>query len=141
MTPKRTVPDYYGGDVNWLKTGDLNDGYVIATEETITKRALEENSVIVHPVGSVVMAMYGATIGKLGILAIPTATNQAASATMPLGGMTAEFIFWYLRSARRYFIDQGTGGAQPNISGEKIKHSLIPLPPLEEQKTISACRA
>ncbi len=82
------------------------------------------------------MAMYGATIGKLGILSIPCATNQACCACIPFSGIFNKFLFFYLSAQRKNFIEQGAGGAQPNISREKIIINLFPLPPLEEQKRI-----
>ena len=84
------------------------------------------------------MAMYGATIGKLGILEIPTTTNQACCACIPYEGMYNKYLFYYLMSMRRTYIGMAEGGAQPNISKEKIVNSLLPLPPLAEQKRIVA---
>ena len=137
-TPSRQNAKYYNGSISWLKTGDLNDGYITNVEETITELATEQTSAKVRPIGSVLMAMYGATIGKLGILAIPCATNQACCACMPFNGIFNKFLFFYLLAQRRNFIEQGAGGAQPNISREKIIVNLFPLPPLEEQKCIVA---
>ena len=84
------------------------------------------------------MAMYGATIGKLGILEIPVTTNQACCACIPYAGMNNEYLFYYLMSMRQSYIGMAEGGAQPNISKEKIVNSLIPLPPAEEQRRIVA---
>ena len=137
-TPSRTNSDYYGGDVPWLKTGDLNDSYVNEIPETITKLALEKTSVRLNPVGSVLMAMYGATIGKLGILAVEATTNQACCACIPYDGIYNIFLFYYLMANRSRFIKMGEGGAQPNISKDKIVNSLIAIPPLAEQKRIVA---
>ena len=137
-TPSRTQTEYYGGNIPWLKTGDLNDGYVSDIPETITRFALEKNSVRLNPVGSVLMAMYGATIGKLGILQIEATTNQACCACIPYDGMWNRYLFYFLMARRQAFIKMGEGGAQPNISKEKIVNALIPLPPLAEQKRIVA---
>ena len=137
-TPLRTQSDYYGGDIPWLKTGDLNDGYVTEIPETITELALSKTSVRLNPVGSVLMAMYGATIGKLGILQIPATTNQACCACIPGGAIYNKYLFYFLKARRKAFIKMGEGGAQPNISKEKIVKALIPLPPLAEQKRIVA---
>ena len=135
-TPSRTNPAYYGGSIPWLKTGDLNDGFIKEVPEYITELALEKTSVRLNPVGSVLMAMYGATIGKLGILEIPVTTNQACCACIPYAGMYNKYLFYYLMSMRKTYIGMAEGGAQPNISKEKIVNSLIPLPPAEEQKRI-----
>lgn len=137
-TPSRTLADYYGGSIPWLKTGDLNDGYVSDIPEYITKLALEKTSVRLNPVGSVLMAMYGATIGKLGILQVEATTNQACCACIPYDGMWNEYLFYFLMANRQTFIKMGEGGAQPNISKEKIVNALISLPPLAEQKRIVA---
>ena len=137
-TPSRTHSEYYGGSIPWLKTGDLTDGYVSSIPEFITDLALEKNSVRLNPVGSVLMAMYGATIGKLGILQIAATTNQACCACIPYDGVWNKYLFYYLMARRKAFIKMGEGGAQPNISKEKIVNVLIPLPPLAEQKRIVA---
>ena len=137
-TPPRTNPAYYGGSIPWLKTGDLNDGFIKEVPEFITELALEKTSVRLNPVGSVLMAMYGATIGKLGILEIPVTTNQACCACIPYAGMYNKYLFYYLMSMRQTYIGMAEGGAQPNISKEKIVNSILPLPPLEEQHRIVA---
>ena len=94
-TPSRTRPDYYGGDIPWLKTGDLNDGYVTEIPETITELALAKTSVRLNPVGSVLMAMYGATIGKLGILQVAATTNQACCACIPCSEIYNKYLFYF----------------------------------------------
>lgn len=137
-TPSRTNPEYYGGNIPWLKTGDLNDGFVSTVPEFITEMALEKTSVRLNPVGSVLMAMYGATIGKLGILEVPMTTNQACCACIPFDGMLNTYLFYFLMGNRLNFIKMGEGGAQPNISKEKIVNFPIAIPPLAEQKRIVA---
>lgn len=135
-TPSRTHPEYYGGNIPWLKTGDLNDGYIKSVPEFITDLALEKTSVRLNPVGSVLIAMYGATIGKLGILSIPATTNQACCACLPYSDFFNEYLFYFLMSQKQAFIKRGEGGAQPNISKEKIISTLLPVPPVEEQHRI-----
>lgn len=137
-TPSRTNSEYYGGTIPWLKTGDLNDGVITEIPEYITELALEKTSVRLNPIGSVLMAMYGATIGKLGILGIEATTNQACCACIPYEGVYNKFLFYFLMASRTAFIKLGEGGAQPNISKEKIVNALIPLPPIAEQKRIVA---
>ena len=135
-TPSRLNKDYYNGNIPWLKTGDLNDGYITHIPEYITEKALSETSVKLNPAGSVLIAMYGATIGKIGILTFPSTTNQACCACEVFSGIDKEFLFLFLLSHREEFIKMGGGGAQPNISKEKITNTYIPLPPYEEQKRI-----
>ena len=135
-TPNRLNKDYYNGNIPWLKTGDLNDGYITHIPEYITEKALNETSVKLNPTGSVLIAMYGATIGKIGILTFPATTNQACCACEVFNGIDREFIFLFLLSHREEFIKMGGGGAQPNISKEKIINTYIPLPPFTEKKRI-----
>ena len=135
-TPSKSHPDYYGGNIPWLLTGDLNNGYINSVEGRITELALKETSVKLNPVGSVLIAMYGATIGKLGILNIEATTNQACCAGIPYNGIYNKFLFYFLMAHKAEFVKRGEGGAQPNISREKIIVTLMPLPPLSEQKRI-----
>jgi type I restriction enzyme S subunit len=134
-TPSRTNKEYYQGNIPWLKTGDLNDGIITNIPEKITELALKKTSVRLNPVGSVLIAMYGATIGKLGILAIPATTNQACCACKPII-INNKYLFYFLMSHKETFTKKAEGGAQPNISKEKIVSTLFPLPPLAEQKRI-----
>ena len=135
-TPNRGVKAYFGGTIPWLKTGDLNDDYVREIPERITVRALKETSVKLNPEGSVLIAMYGATIGKVGILTFPATTNQACCACSELNGVENRFLFYFLISHKDEFIRQAGGGAQPNISKEIIINTPIPVPPVEEQRRI-----
>ena len=135
-TPSRAKKEYYNGDINWLKTGDLTDDYIYNISEKITQKALLETSVKLNPIGSVLIAMYGATIGKVGILTQPATTNQACCACSNFRGINNLYLFYLLIAYRDYFIQLGEGGAQPNISKEKIISTDIPLPPLSEQQRI-----
>ena len=134
-TPSRLRKDYYGGNIPWLKTGDLNDGYISDITEYITETALKETSVKLNPKDSVLIAMYGATIGKVGILSFPATTNQACCACTDYL-VKKMYLFYFLLANREKFIAMGGGGAQPNISKEKIVSTLIPLPPKQEQSRI-----
>ena len=129
--------EYYEGTIPWLKTGDLNDGLITEIPEKITEKALEETSVRLNPSGSVLIAMYGATIGKVGILTYPATTNQACCACIDYK-INQMFLFYYLLANRETFVSIGGGGAQPNISKEKIVSFPLPLPPLAEQQRIVA---
>jgi type I restriction enzyme S subunit len=100
-TPKRSNPKYYkNGTIPWIKTGELNDGYIKHSEEYITEEAIKETSVRMNKIGDVLIAMYGATIGKLGILKIKATTNQACCACTPFNGVFNRYLFYYLLSQR-----------------------------------------
>lgn len=135
-TPSRSNKSYYGGNIPWLKTGDLNDGLISDIPESITEEAVASSSAKINPTGSVLIAMYGATIGKLGILTFPATTNQACCACIEFNAITQLYLFYFLLSQRSTFISKGGGGAQPNISKEIIVNTFIPLPPLSEQQRI-----
>lgn len=138
-TPSRSNPEYYGGEIPWLKTGDLTDGLITSVEEYITRAGIDNSSAHVNPEGAVLIAMYGATIGKLGVLAMPCATNQACCACVVNEELVDKwYLFYYLLSQRSGFIQLGAGGAQPNISRTKIVSYPIPIPPLKEQVRIVA---
>ena len=137
-TPSRSNKSYYGGNIPWLKTGDLNDGLISDIPESITEEAVANSSVKINPTDSVLIAMYGATIGKLGILTFPATTNQACCACIEYEAVAQMYLFYFLLSQRTAFIEKGGGGAQPNISKEIIVNTYIPLPPLSEQHRIVA---
>ena len=134
-TPSKSNPNYFGKGYPWLNTGDLNDGYISSIPKEITPLALKETSVKLNPAGSVLIAMYGATIGKLGILNIDATTNQACCACYKYW-INQKYLFFFLLAWRPQFIQMGGGGAQPNISKEKIEETFIPCPPANEQLRI-----
>ena len=135
-TPSRKIASYYKGSIPWLKTGDLNNGYIFFFEEHISEDALTHSSAKLFPVNTVVVAMYGATIGKVGILRIEAATNQACACGIPWQGVNYKYLFYYIQSQADNFIRKSKGGAQPNISQNIIKKHVFPLPPFYEQEKI-----
>ena len=135
-TPSRKIPEYYKGDIPWVKTGELKDTYLCHTEEKISQEAILNSSAKILPVNTVILAMYGATIGRTAILGIEAATNQACACAIPSEELNYKFLFYFLRSQKDNFILKSQGGAQPNISQTIIKRFLIPLPPLDEQQRI-----
>lgn len=138
-TPSRKNAEYFGEGVPWIKSGDLPDGPVLRTEEQITELGLKNSSAKLMPEGTISMAMYGATIGKLGILTFPAATNQACANVIPESKLIdRDYLYFYLLSERKALIDKGQGGAQPNISQEVIKAHPILIAPLAEQRRIVA---
>ena len=137
-TPDTNNNNYYTDEgINWLQTGDLNDGEIIETSKHITELALKERSLRLYPKGSLVIAMYGATIGKVGILQIDTTTNQACCVLPPNEIMSILYTKFTLQAAKEYLLQQSVGGGQPNISQAIIKSLLIPMPSLEEQRKIA----
>ncbi|OXC31344.1 restriction endonuclease subunit S [Lactobacillus crispatus] len=138
-TPSRKHSEYYGGDIPWLKTGDLNDGIVEETSEKITELGVKNSSVKINKPGNILIAMYGATIGKLGIVGKKElVTNQACCGCTPYKGIYNQYLFYYLLSSRKRLINLGSGGAQPNISKQKIEKFAFPLPPQSEQSRVTA---
>jgi type I restriction enzyme S subunit len=137
-TPSRTRSDFYGGSIPWVKSGELCDGIVSEIEETITEEGLKNSSAKVFTKGSLLIALYGATVGRLGILSRDAASNQAVCGIFPSEAIETKYLFWYLRSIRSDLIDKGQGGAQPNISQGIVKDIEVPLAPLTDQIKIVA---
>ena len=135
-TPSRIHKEYYGGNIPWLKTGDLNDGIITSIPEYITEEGLNNSSAKLNPTGSILIAMYGATIGRIGILGMPATTNQACCACINNKGVIQKYLFYFLLSHKEEFKALGGGGAQPNISKDIIVKTLIPIPPIKEQERI-----
>ena len=135
-TPSRANSAYYGGDIPWVKSGEVKQGLIKNTEETITQKALDECSLGLNPIGSVLVAMYGANIGEVGILEVEATTNQAICACQTFSKINNQFLKFLIDSLKGYFISQGAGAAQPNISRVKIINSIVPLPPFNEQERI-----
>lgn len=136
-TPSRTKPEYFGQGIPWVKSGDLPDGPIIKTDEQITQLGLDNSTAKLMPPGTICMALYGATIGKLGTMTFEAATNQATANLVPDERLVdGQYVFHYLMSERQNFIDLGQGGAQPNISQEIVRKHPIKLAPLVEQRRI-----
>lgn len=139
-TPTAGLAQYYeNGTINFLQTGDLNDNLIDNTSKKITEKALRDNSSLkIYPKGSLVIAMYGATVGKLGILDIETTTNQACCV---LGdnnkNLVIKYIFYWFSFAKKQIISMSYGGGQPNISQDLIKSLRLNFPPLHEQEAIA----
>ena len=137
-TPKSSSEEFYDDNgFSFLQTGDLNDGYIKTTSRKITEKALRNTGLKIYPQGSLVIAMYGATIGKLGILNIETTVNQACCVLPETGMMDTRFAFYVFYVAKNDLIQQSKGGGQPNISQETIRNEKIVVPPFDEQKRIT----
>jgi type I restriction enzyme, S subunit len=136
-TPKSGTRTFYGGEIPWAVIGDLTESWVSETTQTITKAGLEKSSAKIIEPGTVMLAMYGASIGRTGIAAVNMATNQAIAFAVPVDGvMDNQYLLKYIQSQKEDFVRAGQGGAQPNISQTVIKPWPIPVPPIEEQKRI-----
>ncbi|MHB1550182.1 MAG: restriction endonuclease subunit S [Vulcanimicrobiaceae bacterium] len=133
-TPSRRKSENFGGTVPWIKSGELGDSHVRVTAERISDRGLASSSAKLLKRGTLMMAMYGATVGKLGILDLESAaTNQAVCAIEPHDAELIPFLWLCLRAMRHDLIDSAKGGAQPNISQGMIRDLMIPMPPPEER--------
>jgi type I restriction enzyme S subunit len=135
-TPKSDNKDYYeNGDINWLVTGDLNDDYIVQTSNKITQKALNDlSSLKIYPVNSLLLAMYGATLGKLGILKTESTVNQATCVLNFDESNSVDFWFYVFLGNRNYVESLGFGGGQPNISQEVVKGLRFPSPPTYEEQ-------
>ncbi len=141
-TPSRNKKEYWeNGNIKWLKSGELNDGYIDFIEENITEEAIKNSSAKIFQKGTLLIAMYGATAGKLGILNLDSTTNQAICAFLHKDKnikFLEKFLFYFLFFLRDKIIKDSFGGAQPNISQTYIKNLQIPLPSLKEQEQIAS---
>lgn len=128
-TPTSTNSDYYDGEYNWLQTGDLNDKEITTTSKTITQKAVDDYSTLaLYNKGTIVMAMYGATIGKLGILNIDSYTNQACCAMSRPVNIQPKFVYYWLMCNKENIVNLSMGGGQPNISQGIISTLKITIP-------------
>ena len=134
-TPPSDDRTLYGGPHPWLLTGDLNDGLVIETKNTLSDKALMRFGTLApYPSGSLVVAMYGATIGRLGILGAPASVNQACCVLTRQTVVQTRFAFYWFLGHRQEILQLGTGAGQPNISQELVRSLLIPVAPWSDQK-------
>lgn len=137
-TPDTNNSAYYSEyGFNWLQTGDLNDGDIVETSKHVTELAIKERGLRIYPKGSLVIAMYGATIGKIGLLQIDTTTNQACCVLPPNDRMSNLYAKYVLQSAKEELLRQSAGGGQPNISQAIVKALSIPMPSMDEQQSIA----
>ena len=134
-TPNTKKIEYYdGGDIPWLSSGEINQGYIFSTDKYITQLGLENSSAKWVPANSVVIAMYGATAGKVGFIKIPLTTNQAVCTLLPNDGFEPLYLYYATLSKTSWMISQCRGAAQPNISQSIIRSMEIPMATIDEQK-------
>ena len=133
-TPDKRNPSYYeNGTIPWVKTGDLKNQYVPAGIECITEEGLNNSSAKLFPPNTVLVAMYGATIGACSILTYEAATNQACAAFLPNKNVLPTYLYYFLSSKREQFVKDGVGVAQPNISAGYLKNVQFGLIPMQQQ--------
>ncbi len=136
-TPKRNEKEYWGGSIGWLKSGELNNGYITEVQEFITEVGLKKSSAKLFPKGTLLIAMYGATVGKLGILNIETTTNQAICGVLNDKNLfETKYMFYFFQKSKEKMLLDSTGGAQPNISQTYLKELKVIFPPLQIQQKI-----
>lgn len=136
-TPSSRTEKYYkGGTIPWINSGDLKDAVLNSVPLAITEAGLAASSAKWVPTGSVLVAMYGATIGRLAITSFPATTNQAIAHMVPKEQLNRDYLFWFLRSQRARLVGVGKGGAQPNISQTILRDWTLKLPPLAAQQKI-----
>lgn len=138
-TPSKGKLEYYiNGDIPWLCSGEVNAGIITEVKNKITEQGLKNSSAKWIPKNSVVVAMYGATAGKVGLLKIKTTTNQAVCSLLPSENFIPEFLYYAVGSKTEELVSKAWGGAQPNISQGIIKNTYIPFPSLDLQQEFSA---
>ena len=136
-TPNKNESSYYtNGTIPWVRTGDLKDKYVSKGIECITEEGLNHSTAKLFPKDTVLVAMYGATIGACSILLYEASTNQACAAFLPRKDVLPEYLYYFLNSKKDQFIKDGVGGAQPNISAGYLKNVKFELVSLDEQQKI-----
>jgi type I restriction enzyme, S subunit len=138
-TPLKAHKEYYvGGTIPWLLSGEVNQGEIFEAKNFITEKGYKNSSARLFPSNTILIAMYGATAGQVGILRFKSSTNQAVCGILPNDKFIPEFLYYFFQSKKKELVDQAVGGAQPNISQIKIKNTLVPCVPLPEQQRIVA---
>lgn len=138
-TPNTNDDSLYDTDngINWLQTGDLNDGHITKTSKKISQKAIEGNGTLrLYPINSLVIALYGATIGKVGVLDIESTTNQACCVLPPSDKISTDYAYYIFLASKEALLNLASGGGQPNISQAIIKNHRIPYPSYAEQQSI-----
>jgi type I restriction enzyme S subunit len=138
-TPLKAHKEYYeGGTIPWLLSGDVNQGEIFKVSHSITEKGLKNSSAKLFPKNTVLVAMYGATAGRVGLLRCPSTTNQAICGIFPNDKFIPEFLYYFFQSKEKELAGQSVGNAQPNISQVMIKNTLVPCVHIQEQQRIVA---
>lgn len=136
-TPSTTKPEYWDGDIPWLNSGVLNEGYITTPSKYITARGLKNSSAKLMPKDTVLIALTGATTGQVGYLSFEAAANQSVTGILPSKEHYPRYLYYFLKSQRSKIQSDTFGGAQPHINQKYVKDFNIPLPPLDEQICIA----
>lgn len=138
-TPDRSKLEYWNGNIPWVKTGEINYGVITETEEKITQEGLDNSSARIMPVGTILMAMYGQGItrGRVAILGIDSAINQACAAISINNDISTDFLFYFLTFSYDKIRSLGHGANQKNLNSAFIRSIEVILPPLPEQRAIA----
>lgn len=136
-TPKSDNPTFYDGTIPWVTTSELRESIIFDTVQKVTEEAVASHSALkIYPAGSLAIAMYGATIGRLGMLGINATFNQACCVFSDPEVFDSRFVYYWLWMRRPILISLSNGGGQPNLSQDDLKKIWIPIPDLDEQKEI-----
>ena len=135
-TPTRDVPEYFGGQIPWIKTTEVVNEVIYDTSEKISEAGLKASNCEVFPVGTILVAMYGQglTRGRTGKLGIPATTNQACAAILPSSKINTDYLWTFLKLSYNEIRDLGRGGNQPNLNLSMVRDLVIPVPPLSLQE-------
>lgn len=137
-TPSKSHSEYYeGGTIPWVNSGDLHQMYIYSVQKFITQEGVDNSSAKLFPINSVLIAMYGATVGEVSILKIESTTNQAVCCIFPNDAYDSIFLYSVMKNSKHYFVDKASGGAQSNISQGVIKDFLLITPPIELQMSFA----
>ena len=137
-TPPTGEARFYDGTIPWVNTSELRENVVFQTDKTLTTEAIEELTALrAYPVGTVLFAMYGATIGRVAILGVPATVNQAVCALADPSRFTPRFVFYGLQASREFLAASSTGGGQPNLNAEKVREHKLPCPDPQTQRAIA----
>ena len=136
-TPSKSHKEYYeGGTIPWLRSGEVSKGDIYDAELYITEEGLKKSSAKLFPIDTVLIAMYGATVGQVGILKSTMCTNQAICGILPNKDFHPNFLKYVLLANKKNYLKQAMGGAQPNISQQVIKSTYIPIVKFSEQESV-----
>lgn len=136
-TPSTSNNKYWGGNIGWLASGDLNDGLIIKPSKYITEVGLKNSSTKLMPKNTVLLAMTGATLGRIGFLNFPSAGNQSIAGFIPKDSFDSWYLFYSLTIIQNSIFNASAGAAQPGINKSSIENLEVPFPGVKEQKKIA----